>query len=205
MISEETREALRRIESEKDASVKALLLAALVSGVFRQAGFAPVIVGGSAIEFYTDGAYMSGDVDICWSGPHLPGPADQARAMIACGAGPGGPRTWKVAGLFVDLLGAVETFATSDYASMDTPLGSVVLQPVEDLIVERVFAARCWTGPNAAAEDCARKLLATALAGGLTVDWLEVERIAALPAYDCIQSVQAMKKEVTAALAEEVP
>lgn len=57
------KQAASLIESETDASARALLLAALVSEEFRARDFEPVIVGGSAIEFYTDGAYMSGDVE----------------------------------------------------------------------------------------------------------------------------------------------
>ena len=40
----------------------------------------PVVVGGSAIEFYTDGAYMSGDTDICWTG--WPQPDNDQRREI---------------------------------------------------------------------------------------------------------------------------
>jgi hypothetical protein len=202
MSSEEVQTALRRIESEADPNVKALLLAAVVSEAFRAEGFEPVVVGGSAIEFYTDGAYMSGDVDICWTGLRIPTPADQGRIMASLGAPRGGPRSWKWAGHFFDLLGSAETYAAGEFKLMETPLGNVLLPPVEDLLVERIFAARCWTGPNPSAEDCARKLLATALRGDIPVDWNEVERVAALPAYDCSAAVAAMKREVEASLAQ---
>ena len=46
---------LTAIQAEADANRKNLLVAALVSGLFREAGFDPVIVGGSAVEIYTDG------------------------------------------------------------------------------------------------------------------------------------------------------
>ncbi len=193
--------ALRRIESETDLNVRSLLLAAVVSEAFREVGFEPVVVGGSAIEFYTDGAYMSGDVDICWTGQRVPTPADRGRVMASLGAPRGGPRSWKLAGLFLDLLGQVETYADGEFKFMETPLGAVLLPPVEDLLVERIFAARCWTGPDPVAEDCARKLLAAALRGDIPVDWREVERVAALPAYDCAAVVTTMKREVEASLA----
>ena len=202
MNNEDIQSALRFIEAERDPAAKALLLAAVVSEAFRAEGFEPVVVGGSAIEFYTDGAYMSGDVDICWTGQRVPTPADQGRIMASLGAPRGGVRSWKWAGHFFDLLGQVETYAEQDYSRVVTPLGQVVLQPVEDLLVERIFAARCWTGPNPAAEDCARKLLATALRGDITVDWNEVARVAALPAYDCASAVAAMKQEVETSLAQ---
>jgi hypothetical protein len=202
MSPEEVQTALHRIESEADPNVRALLLAAVVSEAFRAEGFEPVVVGGSAIEFYTDGAYMSGDVDICWTGSRIPTPADQGRIMASLGAPRGGPRSWKWAGHFFDLLGPAEVYAAGEFKIMETPLGSVLMPPVEDLLVERIFAARCWTGPNPAAEDCAKKLLATALRGEIPVDWNEVGRVAALPAYDCADTVATMKQEVQASLAQ---
>jgi hypothetical protein len=202
MEPEEIQAALNRIKSETDLNVKALLLAALTSTLFREAGFEPVVVGGSAIEFYTDGAYMSGDIDMCWTGTHIPTPLEQAKIVSRLTDEPRAVRQWKVAGLFLDLLTQAETYAKSDYSRMTTPLGDVVLQPVEDLLVERIFVARCWTGPNPRAEDCARKLLASALSGNVDVDWPEVERVASLPAYDCLQEVHNMREDVSAALAE---
>ena len=112
MNSDELQSALHRIESETDPNVRALLLAAVVSEAFRAEGFEPVVVGGSAIEFYTDGAYMSGDVDICWTGLRIPTPADQGRVMASLGAPRGGPRSWKWAGHFFDLLGPADAQAT---------------------------------------------------------------------------------------------
>jgi hypothetical protein len=198
MTAEEMNQAASLIESETDASARALLLAALVSEEFRARGFEPVIVGGSAIEFYTDGAYMSGDVDVCWKGIRTPTPFDRAQIMSQV---PGiesiGTRSWKLFDLHLDLLGEVTTYTPENYTKMSTPLGMIVLQPVEDLLVERVFSARCWTAPNPTDEECARKLMAAVLRGHVSVDWAEVERVAALPAYQCLEAVEAMKREVS--------
>lgn len=201
MTSEATRAALLQIAAETDLNRKALFLAALISESFRARGLEPVVVGGSAIEFYTDGAYMSGDIDFCWAAGKQPTPAMRGEIMASLGSSSDGPRTWKLAGLFVDLLNDAETYAQAGFTMMETPFGSVVLAPVEDLIVERVFVARCWTGPNPRAEDCAKKLLAAALTGKIPVQWPDVARIAALPAYQCSDQVEAMKQEVQAALA----
>ena len=72
MTVDEIQQALSVVQAESDLNAKALLLAGLVSELFREQGFEPVVVGGSAIEFYTDGAYMSGDTDICWAGIRTP-------------------------------------------------------------------------------------------------------------------------------------
>src|SRR5512134_1948532 len=57
--------ALAEITAEADPTLKHLTLASLVSAIFRERGIELVVVGGSAIEFYTEGAYVSGDLDLC--------------------------------------------------------------------------------------------------------------------------------------------
>ena len=57
--------ALREIENDGNLLEKSLKLAGLVTRVFREAGCTVVVVGGAAVEFYTEGAYMSGDIDLC--------------------------------------------------------------------------------------------------------------------------------------------
>ena len=196
MTDDEIAEALASIESGSDSSEQAILLAALVSEVFREAGFEPVVVGGSAIEIYTEGAYRSGDVDICFSGVPRPGLDERARLMRERLHAQGSLRTWKVAHHFIDLLGELETVSEHSLKSLETPLGEVVLMPIEELIAERVFIARGWQSPNIEAENCAKKLLATALNGDFEVDWKEAERIAALPIYDCLNHLKDLRSEV---------
>lgn len=190
------RDQLLRIEAEEDLAIRALLLAALVSECFRKIGCQPVIVGGSAIEFYTEGAYMSGDIDICWIGIRKPTPVERADVMARQLGAEGGSRSWKVAGLFVDLLGELESRSNTGFAKLETPAGEVLLTPLEELLTERVFAARAWTGPNLQNEVCAKILMTTVLSGKLKANWNEIERVAALPDYDCLAEVRNMRQEV---------
>ncbi len=60
-----TQAALKDIEATADLLEKGLKLAGLVTRLFAEAGCNLVVVGGSAVEFYTEGAYMSGDIDFC--------------------------------------------------------------------------------------------------------------------------------------------
>ena len=53
------------IESTDDLLARAMKLAGLVTTLFRERGVSLVVVGGSAVEFYTEGGYMSGDIDFC--------------------------------------------------------------------------------------------------------------------------------------------
>ena len=63
--------ALNEIVAEADATVKSFRLASLSSAVFRADAVSVVVVGGSAIEFYTEGAYTLGDLDFCMVSPGL--------------------------------------------------------------------------------------------------------------------------------------
>src|ERR1035438_5937221 len=65
MNSETIRAALKEIAETEDPLEKALKLSGLVSTLFREREWEMVVVGGSAIEFYTEGQYMSGDIDMC--------------------------------------------------------------------------------------------------------------------------------------------
>ncbi len=56
MLPGEITHALALVNQEADLTARSLLLAGLISELFRERGFEPVVVGGSAIEFYTDGA-----------------------------------------------------------------------------------------------------------------------------------------------------
>ncbi|TLD72794.1 hypothetical protein FEM03_01610 [Phragmitibacter flavus] len=179
-----------------DPLARALLLAALVSERFRLKGYEPVVVGGSAIEFYTDGAYMSGDIDICWAGGKKPTPVERADVMSRQLGATGGSRSWKVGKMFVDLLGELESQAEEKMTMLETPQGSILLPPVEELLVERVFSARMWTPPNETDERCPRTLMAALLSGELQGDWKLVENLAMLSDYDCLEQVREMMDDV---------
>ena len=196
--------AMGLIEPENDLNTKAVLLAALVSELFRERGFEPIVVGGSAIEFYTDGAYMSGDTDICWTGGRNPTPEERGEIMSQIPGGQRkGTRSWVIAGLWLDLLGELTTYGNNKHTVMETPNGEVVMLTVEELLAERVFAARKWTGFNAHDDDCAKKLMACILTRQIACDWDEVNRISALPAYRCSAEMAALRGEVEAELASQ--
>ncbi|HEY5911670.1 MAG TPA: hypothetical protein VJA21_13805 [Verrucomicrobiae bacterium] len=57
--------ALADVSTEKDQTVKSLKLASLCSALWSGHGVDLVVVGGSAIELLTEGAYASGDLDLC--------------------------------------------------------------------------------------------------------------------------------------------
>ena len=132
--------ALDEIVAEADAIVKSFRLASLCSAVFRADAVSVVVVGGSAIEFYTEGAYTSGDLDFCMVSPGLL-PLRRRQSIIGKLQAGGGPCSWQVSGMFVDLLGQVEGFAKTSRQKIMGPYGPVEIFQAEGLLVERVLVA----------------------------------------------------------------
>lgn len=142
MTDDEIQRALADITAETDPTLKHFKLASLVSASFRERGIELVVVGGSAIEFYTEGAYVSGALDFCVESSVLPLSVRLRQEIMARLQAVGGPRSWQVGGLFVDLLTRFENLARTPVRRLEGPRGLVRLCPVEELIVERVLVSR---------------------------------------------------------------
>ncbi len=186
--------ALAEIHAEADVSLKNFRVAALLSELFRAEGMDPVVVGGSAVEFYTEGTYVSGDIDLCFAGTLLPKAAQRAAVMARVGAQALSSRKFLVAGVYVDLLGAVETGARTPFQEVAT----VKLQPVEDLVAERVFAAFSFPAHNPEQEAVARTLLRAVLAGQVEADQAEMRRLATSADYGVGEQLARLTREVAA-------
>lgn len=174
---------LQGIMSEPDLASKALKLSMLIATLFREIGYEMVVVGGSAIEFYTNGDYMSGDVDMCFLQRRRPELRKVAEIMAQLGA-TGGPRSFKVAGLFIDVLGEVESFARTPCRKVQNSDGSqyiLLIQP-EDLLAERMLMA-LYPAEDEPALACTKKLVQAGLRGDVEIDWDDALRVAALPEY----------------------
>jgi len=189
-----TRSAIKDIEGTDDLLEKSLKLAGLVTRLFADAGCNLVIVGGSAVELYTEGAYMSGDIDFCRR-ELTRIPLRQAQDIMATLGATGGPRSWQVAGLYVDLLGFLENESVAPCRTIATPFGTVSVLPPETTLVERVLLA-FYPQPDPNAREVARKLLAACLSGVTPVDWDEVSRLAALPDFNVTSELDELRQEV---------
>lgn len=203
MTADDIRRALAEVRAETDPTLKHLNLASLVSAVFRERGVELVVVGGSAIEFYTEGAYVSGDLDLCLIPPGRLDARTRQELMGRLDAR-GGPRSWQVAGVYVDILGEVETLANTPFTELKAPYGSVRLISPEELLVERVLVS-VYPQPYEPAEQCARKLAAVALAGLVEMDWAEVRRLAARPEYRILPELEKLLGEVAHELGKPGP
>ncbi len=185
---------IRDIEETPDLLDRALRLSGLVTRVFREAGWELVVVGGSAVEFYTEGSYMSGDIDLCRR-TLAPIPLRLAQDLMGQLGATGGPRSWKVAGLFVDVLGLLENAARTPCRTIVTPSGSISVIPAELAVVERALLA-FYPRPDAEARDVAKKMLAVCISGDTPVDWDEINRLADLPSFNVLNDLNALKQEV---------
>jgi hypothetical protein len=203
MTADDIQRALADITAETDPTLKHLKLASLVSAIFRKRGIELVVVGGSAIEFYTDGAYVSGDLDMCLVSPARLDVRTRQELMGQIGAR-GGPRSWQVAGQYVDILGEVETLARTPFDELETPYGPVRLVSPEDLLVERVLIS-VYPQRDESAESCARKLIAVGLSGQVEVDWQEVRHLAERPEYRILPALEKIVAEVAHELGKPNP
>lgn len=199
MTMPEIGSALDNIAAESDPTLKHLKLASLVLAVFKERGIELVVVGGSAIEFYTEGAYVSGDLDLCiLSAPSAITVRMRQEIMAQLGA-KGGPRSWQVTGLYVDILSTFENLARTPVRRLVGPWAEVWISPIEELIVERVLISR-YPGDYPPARDCAKKLLAAALLNEVEVDWQEIKRLAEDAAYQNWNDVRKLVYEQAQAL-----
>jgi hypothetical protein len=64
MQANKIQSALADVTAEQDPTVKSLKLASLCGALWAERGVKLVVVGGSAIEILTEGAYASGDLDM---------------------------------------------------------------------------------------------------------------------------------------------
>jgi len=185
---------LQDIEETPDLLERALRLSGLVTRIFREAGWDLVVVGGSAVEFYTEGSYMSGDIDFCRRNL-APIPARLAQDLMGTLGASGGPRSWKVAGLFVDMLGFLENEASTPCRTIGTPCGTIYVMPAELAVVERTLLA-FYPQPDAEARNVAKKMLGVCLSGDTPVDWDEIRRLAGLPSFNVSKELDELKSEV---------
>lgn len=193
MSPSDLQSALADIRSTADEVAKSLKLAGLVDSLFREKGWEMVLVGGSAIEVYTEGQYMSGDIDMCGK-TGAPPPRVRAEVMASIGA-TGGPRSFRLDDRWIDLLGSVELMSKAPFQIVETPYGQVTLMPVEELLVDRVFTS-VYPQENDEARACAEKLMAVCIRGNVPVDWAEAAAMAGSKAYGIGREFDAFRSQV---------
>jgi hypothetical protein len=141
-----------------------------------------VIVGGSAIEIYTRGGYVSGDIDIRADRASVHrtlsrwGFKDEGRLWIHS--------DWKLA---IDVVG--DKYSGDPYraTTISTPYGPVRIAVVEDVFVKRLASAKHWK-VRAALDEA--ELLWRDYSGTMDVQYLERQA----RAYDVVDLLDEFRK-----------
>ncbi len=130
-----------------------------------------VIVGGSAIEIYSSGMYVSADIDLVGERPSI------IKALERWGFRREG-RLWSRPdlGLWVDPVGRFYTGDVGRLRVVSTPYGSVRLASVEDLIAKRLIETKVWPRGGTELLDQA---VALAAEYQDEIDWDYTRRVAA--------------------------
>jgi hypothetical protein len=198
MEANKIKSALADVTAEKDPTLKSAKLASLVSALWAERGVELVVVGGSAIELLTEGAYASGDLDMCHANKASLSVSDRHEVMAFLEA-KGGPRNWQVAGMYLDLLGPAESFSHTPFRRIEAPYGDFLVMKPEDLFVERVLMSS-YLGESQTALKCAKILTAVALRQEIEINWDEVRRLANRPEYrnlsECVKLVNEVADEL---------
>ena len=184
--------AVADIEATSDLLERALKLSGLITTMFQRHGFPLVVVGGSAVEFYTEGGYMSGDIDFCRKSLKTI-PPRLMQDVIAKLGGRGVARSWMVCGLCVDLLGILENESVLPNRELCTPYGTVHMIPPELALVERILIA--YYPPSQELLVTAKKMMVAAV-NDADFNWEEAERLAALPAFGVLEELRKLRQEI---------
>jgi len=192
MAEIDIKKAIADITSTSDLLERALKLAGLITTLFQQHGFPLVVVGGSAVEFYTEGGYMSGDIDFCRKSLNAIPPRLMQEIISELG-GKGVARSWEVCGLYVDLLGILENESVLPNRELETPFGTVRIIPPELALVERILVA--FYPPSSELLTTARKMMVAAVVDP-NFNWDEAERLAALPSFGVLEELRRLRTEV---------
>ena len=190
MTDEAIASAKADIEATGDLLERALKLSGLITTLFAERGFPLVVVGGSAVEFYTEGGYMSGDIDFCRKTLKAIPPRIMQEVAERLG-GKGLGRNWLICGLYVDILGLLESETALPDRIVQTPYGEVRMLPPELALVERVLFAE----QDAECVASARQMMAAALKDA-DFDWVEAERLAALRDFSVLSQMRRLKEEI---------
>lgn len=138
-----TADETARLRQTEDRLRRNLLFVALLDQKLGRPSPAqrPIVVGGSAVEFYTTGGYASADVDLVMLHPE-----NAERILEASGFQRRG-RYWSLPGtdLLVEFPGQTLTYAPGAYdrlteVEMGDGLAATVIG-IEDILIGRLFAA----------------------------------------------------------------
>lgn len=136
---EELRAELKKAAGIKEFPERHIKIVLVITKALQDLSIYPVLVGGGAVEFYTVGAYTTGDIDLV-----APSGEDINNRLRLLGFQRIG-KNWvnEEVGIFLEFpsssLGTDE-----DYNEIDIGGGRIRIVSIEDLIVDRLNAFKWW-------------------------------------------------------------
>lgn len=136
---EELRTELKKAAEIKDFPERHIRIVLVITKALEDISVYPVLVGGGAVEFYTMGAYTTGDIDLV-----APSGEDISNRLRLLGFQRIG-KNWVngEVGIFLEFpsssLGVDE-----EYNEIDIGGGRIRIVSIEDLIVDRLNAFKWW-------------------------------------------------------------
>jgi hypothetical protein len=163
-----TAEEMAGILRETDGSVRILHFGALLAAEAGLGSEGLIVVGGSAIEIYTSGGYVTGDIDVVAEPIQVL--AVLKRWEFKASGRMWYQEDWRIA---VDIVRNFYSGSREHTKVFDTPYGSVRVASIEDVMVKRLISARFWEIP-----DDYRIAEALAKTNPKDIDWEYAEEIA---------------------------
>lgn len=178
----------RLLSSETAPDRRLRVFAALLTAESGLGTTGLTVVGGSAIEIYTNGTYVSGDIDL------IVADRDPVVQRLRAWGFKDEGKLWvhEQLGLFVDMVGSYTSGSERLTRVVQTDYGEVRLGAVEDLILNRLREVRYWSERKALAQAI---LLASVI--GEDLDWEYLRWHAARDKIeDLLEVVQERAKQV---------
>lgn len=134
---------VEKIKTIKDRLDKVMLFTAVLTKELDAYGIRPILVGGAALEFYTQGSYMTLDVDLVIRGREQ---AQKVLSAMGFNRGPG-EKSWYNEDLELSVEIPDDTLAGSmerlTIVELEDDL-TVYVIGIEDLIIDRLNAYKWW-------------------------------------------------------------
>ena len=114
----------------------------IITAELERDGIVPVIVGGSAVEFYTRDWYSTSDIDLAIDKSRRDG---FEKAMAGFGFRKEG-RMWirEELGLYIEIPADISDISMENLTKIETPNGNAYIIGIEELICDRIQAAEHW-------------------------------------------------------------
>lgn len=136
---QDLRKLLSEASSEGSPAKRAVKIAAVLAEALREVGEDPVLVGGAAVEFYTEGGYTTQDIDmVAVGGPPLEGVMDTLGFTRR-----GKDFIHEYLEIYVEFP-SESLNPGEDYDILDVGKLKLKIISIDDLIVDRLCAYKFW-------------------------------------------------------------